>query len=53
MPDFINELAKLEGITIDFPKTIQLNLKDYDNAEKLIEEEKFQFPLLVKTKWAA
>lgn len=33
MPEFIKELESLEGITVDFPKTIELKLKDYDIAE--------------------
>lgn len=53
MPEFIEELKGLEGITVDFPKTIQLKLTDYDVAEKLVEEEQLEYPLLIKTKWAA
>lgn len=34
---FQKELKKLEGITISFPKTFKIGLKDFDKAVELLE----------------
>lgn len=51
--EYQENLKKLNGVTIDFPITLEFKIEEYEQTFDFIEKEEVDYPLLIKTKWAA